>query len=72
VVELGRMAGRRDFGMGVPLGRVFRSAVDYVRCFVVLKRAYSRFVSDLARIGYNYIDKLDFLANYLRARIEAF
>jgi hypothetical protein len=38
----------------------------------VLKRAYSRFVSDLAEIGYNYIDKLNFLANYLRARIEAF
>jgi hypothetical protein len=38
----------------------------------VLKRAYGRFVSDLARIGYNYINKLNFLANYLRARIEAF
>ena len=43
-----------------------------VGCFAVLKRAYSRFISDLARIGYNYIDKLDFLADYLRARIEAF
>jgi hypothetical protein len=38
----------------------------------VLKRAYNRFVSDLARIGYNHIDKLDFLADYLHARIEAF
>jgi hypothetical protein len=38
----------------------------------VLKRAYSRFISDLARIGYNYINKLDFLADYPRARIEAF
>jgi hypothetical protein len=38
----------------------------------VLKRAYGRFVSDLARTGYNHIDKLDFLADYPRARIEAF
>jgi hypothetical protein len=43
-----------------------------VRCFAVLKRAYSRFVSDLARTGYNHINKLDFLADYPRARIEAF
>jgi hypothetical protein len=43
-----------------------------VGCFVVLKRAYSRFVSNLARIGYNHINKLDFLADYPRARIEAF
>jgi hypothetical protein len=34
-------------------------------------RAYGRFVSDLARVGY-HIDKLDFLADYPRARIEAF
>jgi hypothetical protein len=38
----------------------------------VLKRAYGRFVSDLARIGYNHINKLDFLTDYSRARIEAF
>jgi hypothetical protein len=38
----------------------------------VLKRAYSCFVSDLARTGYNHIDKLDFLADYLRVRAEAF
>jgi hypothetical protein len=43
-----------------------------VGCFAVLKRAYARFVSDLARTGYNHIDKLDFLADYPRARIEAF
>ena len=43
-----------------------------IRCFAVLKRAYGRFVSDLARVGYNYIDKLDFLADYPRARAEAF
>jgi hypothetical protein len=29
-------------------------------------------VSDLARTGYNHIDKLDFLADYPRARLEAF
>lgn len=43
-----------------------------IRCFAVLKRAYGRFVSDLARVGYNHIDKLDFLADYPRARVEAF
>ena len=43
-----------------------------VRCFAPLKRAYSRFVSDLARASYNHIDKLDFLAEYPQARIEAF
>jgi hypothetical protein len=43
-----------------------------VGCFAPLKRAYGRFVSDLARVGYNHIDKLDFLADYPRARDEAF
>jgi hypothetical protein len=43
-----------------------------VGCFAPLKRAYGRFVSHLARASYNYIDKLDFLAEYSRARIEAF
>ena len=38
----------------------------------MLKRAYGRFISDLARTGYNHIDKLNFLTNYLRARLEAF
>ena len=38
----------------------------------MLKRAYGRFVSDLARTGYNHIDKLDFLADYPRAQLEAF
>jgi hypothetical protein len=41
-------------------------------CFAVIKRAYSRFVSDLARRGYNHIDKYDFLENYQHARLEAF
>jgi hypothetical protein len=38
----------------------------------VLKRAYIRFISDLARRGYNHIDKFDFLDDYARARLEAF
>jgi hypothetical protein len=43
-----------------------------VGCFAVLKRVYGRFVSDLACVGYNHIDKLDFLTDYPRARAEAF
>jgi hypothetical protein len=43
-----------------------------VGCFAVLKRAYGRFVGDLARTRYNHIDKIDFLADYHRARLEAF
>jgi hypothetical protein len=43
-----------------------------VGCFAVLKRAYGRFVSDLARRGYNHIDKFDFLEDYQRARPEAY
>ncbi|KAJ8228343.1 hypothetical protein LV160_008867 [Aspergillus fumigatus] len=43
-----------------------------VGCFAVLKRAYGRFISDLARRGHNHIDKLDFLDNYQCARLEAF
>jgi len=42
-----------------------------VGCFAVVKRAYSRFVSDLTRTGYNHIDKCDFLENYQYARLEA-
>jgi hypothetical protein len=38
----------------------------------VLKRAYSHFISDLTRRGYNYINKLDFLDNYQCAQLEAF
>jgi hypothetical protein len=38
----------------------------------VLTRTCGGFVSDLARVGYNYIDKLDFLADYPRTRTEAF
>jgi hypothetical protein len=35
-----------------------------VRCFAIVKRAYGRFVSDLTRRGYNYIDKHNFLVDY--------
>jgi len=40
--------------------------------FAVIKREYSRSVSDLARMGYNHIDKCDFLENYQHAWLEAF
>lgn len=43
-----------------------------VGCFALLKRAYGRFISDLARRGYNHIDKYDFLVDYQHARLEAF
>jgi hypothetical protein len=32
--------------------------------FAVVKRVYGRFMSDLARQGYNHIDKFDFLEDY--------
>jgi hypothetical protein len=38
----------------------------------VLKRIYSYFISDLAYTSYNYINKLNFLLDYLRVKIEAF
>jgi hypothetical protein len=40
--------------------------------FVVVKRAYGRFVSDLAGRGYDHTDKFDFLDNYQYVRLEAF
>jgi hypothetical protein len=43
-----------------------------VGCFAVVKRAYGRFVSELARRGCNHIDKFDFLDDYQHARLEAF
>ena len=43
-----------------------------VGCFVVVKRAYSHFISNLARRGYNHINKYDFLENYKHMRLEAF
>jgi hypothetical protein len=43
-----------------------------VGCFAVVKKAYGRSISDLARQGYNHIDKIDFLEDYQRERLEAF
>lgn len=40
--------------------------------FAVLKRAYRRFIRDLTRRGYNYIDKFNFLDNYQRTQLESF
>lgn len=42
-----------------------------VSCFVVLKRVYGRIVRDWIRLGYNHINKQDFLSIYLDARTEA-
>ncbi|KAJ5596811.1 hypothetical protein N7450_003269 [Penicillium hetheringtonii] len=43
-----------------------------IEYFAVLKHIYSRFISDLACMEYNYIDKLDFLEDYQCAQLEAF
>lgn len=38
----------------------------------MLKRAYSRLVENQGRLGYNYIDKLNFLIAYTEARADTF
>ena len=43
-----------------------------VGCFSPLKRAYGRLVENKARLGFNHIDKFDFLEAYPEARMEAF
>ena len=43
-----------------------------VGCFSPLKRAYGRLVENKARLGFNHIDKLDFLEAYPQARVTAF
>ncbi|KAJ5583844.1 hypothetical protein N7450_006508 [Penicillium hetheringtonii] len=43
-----------------------------IEYFAVLKYIYGRFVSDLAYIEYNYIDKFDFLEDYQHTQLEAF
>ena len=43
-----------------------------VGCFAVLKRAYGRLVENQVRLGYNHIDKLDFLMAYPKARADTF
>lgn len=40
--------------------------------FAVLKYIYSYFINNLVRTDYNYINKLDFLVDYLYTKIEAF
>jgi hypothetical protein len=43
-----------------------------VGCFGPLKRAYGKIIEDQGRLGYNYIDKLDFLKAYPAAHQEVF
>ena len=43
-----------------------------VGCFSPLKRAYGRLVENKARLGFNHIDKFDFLDAYPEARAETF
>lgn len=43
-----------------------------IGCFAVLKRSYGGLVDQKMRLGINYIDKLDFLAAYPQACIDAF
>jgi hypothetical protein len=42
-----------------------------IGCFAVLKRSYGSLVDQKMRLGVNHIDKLDFLAAYPQARIDA-
>ena len=43
-----------------------------VGCFSPLKRAYGRLVENKARLGFNHIDKFDFLDAYPEACTETF
>ena len=43
-----------------------------VGCFGPLKRAYGKLIEQKGRLGYNYIDKLDFLKAYPTAHKEVF
>jgi hypothetical protein len=43
-----------------------------VGCFSPLKRAYGRLVEDKMRLGFNHIDKFDFLEAYPQARTAIF
>jgi hypothetical protein len=42
-----------------------------IRCFSVLKRAYSKQVVDYMRLGINHIDKIEFITAFKTARSEA-
>lgn len=43
-----------------------------VSCFSPLKRAYGKLIKQKGRLGYNHIDKLDFLKAYPAAHQEVF
>ena len=43
-----------------------------VGCFVVLKRHYGQLVEQRMRLGFNHIDKIDFLTAFPRARTVAY
>ena len=43
-----------------------------VGCFGPLKKAYGKLIKEKGRLGYNYIDKLDFLKAYPAAHQEVF
>ena len=43
-----------------------------VGCFSPLKRAYGRLIEDKMRLGFNHIDKFDFLEAYPQARTAIF
>ena len=43
-----------------------------VGCFGPLKKAYSKLIEEKGCLGYNYINKLDFLKAYLAAHQEVF
>jgi hypothetical protein len=43
-----------------------------VGCFAILKRVYGRLVETRMRLGFNHVDKLDFLDAFPTARNEAF
>ena len=43
-----------------------------VACFSPLKKAYGKLVENQARLGFNHIDKLDFLRAYPQAHMETF
>ncbi|EED13623.1 pogo transposable element, putative [Talaromyces stipitatus ATCC 10500] len=43
-----------------------------VGCFAVLKREYGRLIEQRMRLGFNHIDKIDFLTSFPKARTMAY
>jgi hypothetical protein len=43
-----------------------------VSCFAVLKRQYRQLVEQQMRLGFNHINKIDFLTAFLKARMTAY